>query len=71
MKITRLLAITIITIVTACSQDEAQSLNPTLENFQTCLKADMAYNAIVSKFGSPSKDSCCMPGRLMHKATRF
>jgi hypothetical protein len=57
MKLTRLLAIaTIITLVSACSPDEAQSLAPTLEHFQTHLKPDMAYDAIVSKFGSPSKD---------------
>ena len=56
MKITRLLAIAFFTMVTACSQGEEQILNPTLENFQTYLKIDMTYNAIVTKFGSPSKD---------------
>jgi hypothetical protein len=56
MKFTRLLAIAIVTIITACAQADDQRLNPTLENFQAHLKADMAYPAMVSKFGSPSKD---------------
>ena len=56
MKVVQLFLIVTSLTLAACSSDEEQMLNPTLENFKTHLKVDMNYQALVSKFGKPAKD---------------
>lgn len=56
MKIIRLLLLVTLLTLTACANDEGQIPKPTLEDFQTHLKADMDYKTLVSKFGEPAKD---------------
>ena len=43
-------------VITSCSKDKNDSQKKTFEYFNTHLKADMSYTAILNEFGQPDKD---------------